>query len=56
MAFDDGSFSSGAFSSSSWLMNLIQQVKTFFRQLVVTQQDVEIVVSKTKEDDLWVQK
>lgn len=55
MAFDDNSFDQNSFSVLSWLFDIVEAVKQFFRQYVFTQRYDDVTVSK-ETNEIWVKR
>ena len=55
MAFDDNSFDTEAFSVASWLFEIVEAIKQFFRQFVFTQQYTDLTVAK-ESNEIWVKR
>lgn len=53
MAFDNNSFSTDSFDVTSWLIDVVEAVKRFFRQIFVKTDDKELVITRS-ESDVWV--
>lgn len=55
MAFDGNSFDTNSFDISAWLLDAVETVSRFFRQLFV-RTAVDDVVAYSEANEIWVQR